>query len=106
MQLQCRTKVASDLQEMVCEVQIMNKLQPSPLFNARGTPPITTWGTPQLNLEQTKFFRSWLVYDSDFEVSRTHGRVNWNLISGVALMLVVSAAGWAGIAWLVAQLWR
>ncbi|MGA8762894.1 MAG: hypothetical protein WB562_08530 [Candidatus Sulfotelmatobacter sp.] len=87
----------------------MNKLQPSPLFNTRGMPlrqSIAPWGAPPLSLEDTRFFRSWLVYDSDLETNRTRGRLNWNLIAGAALMMVVSAAGWAGIAWLVAQIWK
>ena len=93
---------------------MIHKLQPSPLFNTHGAPrrqppprqPIAPWGTPPVNVEDTRFFRSWLVYDSDFEITRTHGRVNWNVIAGVALTIVVSAAGWGGIAWLVAHFWN
>ena len=87
----------------------MNKLQPSPLSMAREAPAvqrIAPWASLPANLEQTRFFRSWLVYDSDLDLNRTHGRLNWNMIGGVALMLAVSAAGWTGVAWLMAQLWR
>ncbi len=87
----------------------MNKLQPSPLFSTRATPlrqSVAAWGVPPRSVDETKFFRSWLVYDSDFELTRTQGRVNWNLVSGVALMTLVSAAGWASIAWLVAHFWK
>jgi hypothetical protein len=87
----------------------MNKMQPSPLLNILGTPlrqPVAPWGIPPINVENTKFFRSWLVYDSDFEISRTRGRVNWNVIAGGALAIIVSVIGWAGIAWLVAHFWK
>jgi len=51
--------------------------------------------------EEGKFFRSWLVYDSDLEVSRSEGSVNWNVITGLVVMAVVSAGGWYGISLLV-----
>ena len=90
------------------------KLQLSPVFSTRESPlhmPIQArWGALPNHLEGAKFFRSWLVYDSDFdsdfEQSRTRGHVNWNMIAGLALMVVVSAAGWGGVIWLVAQLWK
>jgi len=55
------------------------------------------WGAPLARWEDVKFFRSWLVYDSDLEAMRTQGRFNWNIIAGLVLMAVVSAAGWWGI---------
>jgi hypothetical protein len=87
----------------------MNKMQFSAMFNDRGSAlrqSINAWGTRPVSLEDTKFFRSWLVYDSDLETNRTRGRINWNLIVGAALMLAVSAGGWAGVAWLVSRLWK
>ena len=54
-----------------------------------------TWSA---RLEDAKFFRSWLVYDSDLDASRTSGRFNWNIIAGLLLMVAVSAAGWSGVA--------
>jgi len=82
---------------------------PSPQFDPRGTPlrqHISQWGTPPVNPEDTRVFRSWLFYDSDFELNRTRGRVNWNVIAGVALMMAVSAAGWGGVALLVSRFWK
>jgi hypothetical protein len=90
----------------------MNKLQPSPLFSTRGAPlhqPIGPWGVPPVNLEEVKFFRTWLVFDSEDSESGPRsrkGRANWNLIGGVTLMTLVSAGGWAGIALLIAHLWK
>jgi hypothetical protein len=57
--------------------------------------------TPPVDWDDAKFLRSWLIYDSDLEATRTHGRLNWNMIAGLAVTAVVSAAGWAGIALLV-----
>jgi hypothetical protein len=54
--------------------------------------------------EETKFFRSWLVYDSDLDATRSRGRINWNMVAGMALMVLVSAAGWYGIALLIRHL--
>jgi len=54
-----------------------------------------TWSA---RLEDAKFFRSWLVYDSDLDATRTSGRFNWNIIVGLLLMAAVSAAGWYGVA--------
>ena len=75
------------------------KYQFSPMSstpNARaGSPFAKTWSA---RLEDAKFFRSWLVYDSDLDASRTSGRFNWNIIAGLLLMVAVSAAGWSGVA--------
>lgn len=87
----------------------MNKLQPSPLFNppaATLRQPVAHWGALPPNPEDTRFFRSWLVYDSDLEFSRTSGRVNWNMVGGLALSLIVSVAGWTGIVLLISRLWK
>jgi hypothetical protein len=51
--------------------------------------------------EDAKCFRSWLVYDSDLELSRSGGSVNWSVIVGLVVMAVVSASGWYGISLLV-----
>ncbi len=64
-----------------------------PLHPRRGAPPVD-W-------DDAKFLRSWLIYDSDLESTRTHGRLNWNMIAGLALTAVVSASGWAGVVLLV-----
>jgi hypothetical protein len=51
-----------------------------------------------------KFFRSWLVYDSDLEASRSRGRVNWNMLAGFTAMVAISAGGWSCIGLLVRHL--
>jgi hypothetical protein len=92
----------------------MNKLQPSPLPSTRGTPlhqPIGPWGSPPVHLDNMRFFRAWLVFDSEGRDSEHEPRpgkegTNWNLIGGVALMTLVSAAGWAGIALLISRFWK
>jgi len=51
--------------------------------------------------ENARFFRSWLVYDSDFESSRSSGSLNWNVIAGLLVTATVSACGWYGISLLL-----
>lgn len=64
------------------------------------------WGRPLADWEDVKFFRSWLVYDSDLESNRSRGRFNWNLLAGLAATAVVSIGGWSGIAMLVRHFLR
>ena len=71
---------------------------PLPRYERRGAQPA--------NWEDTKFLRSWLIYDSDLDSTRTHGRLNWNMIAGLALTAVVSASGWAGVVLLVRYFMR
>jgi hypothetical protein len=49
-----------------------------------------------LRLEDTRVFRSWLVYDSGLERSQTENALNWSAIGGLVIMAVVSAGGWYG----------
>jgi hypothetical protein len=53
-----------------------------------------------------KFLRGWLVYDSDIQTALEQGRVNWNLVAGLTLAIVVSAGFWAGVALVVAHMWK
>jgi hypothetical protein len=73
------------------------------LSSISGTPE-TSFRMPLASREDTKFFRSWLVYDSDLDATRTRGRINWNMVAGMALMAMVSAAGWFSIAMLIRYL--
>ncbi len=66
----------------------------------------TKWDSPIADLEDAKFLRSWLVYDSSVDENRTTGRFNWNAALGLALMTAVSAGVWAGIALTIARLVR
>jgi hypothetical protein len=53
--------------------------------------------------EDARFFRSWLVYDSDLEHSRPKGSLNWSAIAGFVIMAAVSAGGWYGFTVLLHQ---
>jgi hypothetical protein len=77
------------------------RLQLSPLSSTRQSlsPLVKGWGSSA----DAKFFRSWLVYDSDLEFSRTSGRVNWNMVMGLALAAVVSAGFWAAAGWVISH---
>jgi hypothetical protein len=47
--------------------------------------------------EDARFFRSWLVYDSDLECSRSRGSFNWSAILGLVTVAAVCGSGWYGI---------
>ena len=87
-----------------------HKSKLSPLSRTRETPlrrPVShSWRSSSLNLRDMKFLRSWLVYDSEIRTGLDRGRVNWNLVSGVALAIGVSAGFWAGVGLMVAHIWR
>jgi hypothetical protein len=70
-----------------------------------------TWGSspvnlPDADLQDMKFLRSWLVYDSDLRIGVARGRFDWNLIAGVALAIGISASFWAGIGLIIARVWK
>ncbi|MFZ0772960.1 MAG: hypothetical protein WCA49_23250 [Candidatus Sulfotelmatobacter sp.] len=72
--------------------------QLSPIFSPPGSnsrlPPAAPSRGSRARWQDAKLFRSWLVYDSDLEATRTQGRFNWNVVSGLVLMAVVSGGGW------------
>jgi len=83
----------------------MNRLQLSPIshgtkshpplgFRERRSGPLASW-------DDVKLLRSWLVYDSDLEASRTRGRLNWSAIAGLLATVAVSAGGWYCVALVV-----
>jgi hypothetical protein len=76
-------------------LQLSPKLHPHLGFDIKRT---------TIRWEDAKFFRSWLVYDSNLELSRPKGGVNWSVIVGLIMMAAVSASGWYGIALLVRHL--
>ena len=55
------------------------------------------WGAAPSNVLDTKFLRSWLVYDSSLEAGKTGGSANWNMILGWSLAVGVSAVFWAAV---------
>jgi hypothetical protein len=86
------------------------KSQLFPLSSTRETPLrqriSQAWGSSPSNLQDMKFLRSWFVYDSELESSRTHGQVNWNTVLGLVLAIAVSAGFWTGVGLLIAHAWR
>jgi hypothetical protein len=81
------------------------RLQPSATSSTRESLPLSE-APGAAPAEDAKFFRSWLVNDSDLETTRTHGRVNWNTMLGLAMAIVVSACFWAGIGLMIALVWK
>jgi hypothetical protein len=45
----------------------------------------------------TKFLRSWLVYDSSLEAGESGGSAGWNTILGLSLAVGVSAGFWVAV---------
>lgn len=87
------------------------RLQLSPISGTRestGVPSRDQWDGSLTNWEDAKFFRSWLVYDSDSdqEPNCTDGRSNWNTVLGLALAVVVSVSFWVGVGLMIAHLGR
>jgi hypothetical protein len=82
------------------------RLQPSPISHAHDSLPFSEhWQAMPADSEEIKFFRSWLVYDSDLGLNRTPG-TNWNAALGLGLAVIVSAIFWAGVALAVPYLWK
>jgi hypothetical protein len=70
-----------------------------------------SWGSsptsvPDAALQDMKFLRSWLVYDSDIQIGVARGRFDWNLIAGIALAVGISVTFWAGIGLMIARVWK
>ena len=55
------------------------------------------WGAAPANVLDTRFLRSWLVYDSSLEAGKTGGSANWNIILGLSLAVGVSAGFWVAV---------
>ena len=81
--------------------QISGIRQPS--ANVHGSEPPKP---PPANWDDAKFVRSWLVYDSDLECSRTPGHVNWSMVLGIALAAAVSVGFWIGAGLIIARVWK
>jgi hypothetical protein len=93
------------------EVRTMNyRLQLSPIFGTRrpqqqlelDLPLRERWEGPAAKWVDAEVFRSWLVYDSDLEAGRSTGRLNWNMVLGLALAVAVSITFWVGVGLMVA----
>jgi hypothetical protein len=86
------------------------RLQLSPISGTRESqldlPSPERWKRPLTNWEDTKFFRSFLVYDFDLKPGHTEGLVNWNAVLGLALAVVVSLTFWAGVGLMIERVWK
>ena len=67
----------------------LSSTQPAHIRRAGGAAPS--------NVLDTKFLRSWLVYDSSLEAGKTRGSANWNMILGLSLAVGVSAGFWVAV---------
>ncbi len=83
-------------------------LQLSPLTSTEGTHMRMAiqghWNDP-LDLSNTTFLRSWLVYDSR-EDGEPRIRLNWKVALGMLLVTGISAGFWTGVAVAVAEIWK
>ena len=85
------------------------RLQLSPISGTREShtdlPSRERWVSPFTNSKDARFFRSWMVYDSDLEGQNTHG-IRWNMILGLALAVIVSATIWLGVGLMIERAWK
>ncbi len=70
-----------------------------------------SWGSVPANLEDMKFLRSWLIYDSKIGNSQIRPvvvprRLNWKTLLALTLATAVSAGLWVGIGLIFAQAWK
>jgi hypothetical protein len=63
----------------------------------------TPWSVP-VDLSDTTFLRSWLVYDSQMDDVGPRGHINWNVALGMLLVLSIGAGFWTGVGLLIAKL--
>jgi hypothetical protein len=63
------------------------------------------WSVPSASSMEAGFLQTWFESDGDLEDSAASG-TNWGAIYGLALSVAVSASFWAGVAWMVARVWR
>jgi hypothetical protein len=62
--------------------------------------------TPPASLDDAKFVRSWLVYDSNLDLDCPPGHVNWSMVLGLVVAGVVSASFWIGAGVMIARFWK
>ena len=63
-------------------------------------------GEMPANVEDARFLRSWLVYDSEIQRNRTTGRSNRSIALGLTVAICLSAFFWTGIGLMLARMWR
>ena len=62
------------------------------------------WGAAPTNVLDTKFLRSWLVYDSSLEAGKAGGSASWNTILGLSLAVGLSAGFWVAVGLIATRL--
>jgi hypothetical protein len=62
------------------------------------------WSAPSASSMEAGFLQTWFESDGDLEDSASGS--NWGAIYGLALSVAISASFWAGVAWIVARVWR
>jgi hypothetical protein len=75
----------------------LSSTQPAPIRLPVRLPIRRAWGAPPTNVLDTKFLRSWLVYDSSLEADKTGDCTNWNIILGLSLAVGLSACFWVAV---------
>jgi hypothetical protein len=65
-----------------------------------------SWNAPPPSVPDMGFLRTRFEYDSDPDEGSAYGRTRWGAVSGLALSLAVSAGFWAGVALIVARVWK
>jgi hypothetical protein len=56
------------------------------------------------NWEDAKFFRSWLVYNSNLELQRVG--INWNVVLGLGAAVILSISFCVAAGVMIARLWQ
>lgn len=64
------------------------------------------WSALPANLSDSRFLRSWIVYDSSLDEDDEKGRIRWNVLLGMALAFGISVGFWAGVAVVVERVWK
>jgi hypothetical protein len=85
-----------------------HRLQLSPISGIRESqvdiPSRGTRENSQSQWQDTKLFRSWIVYDSECKPVR--GGVNWNVVLGLGAAVIFSVGFWIAMGVLFARWWR
>jgi len=79
-----------------------------PLASTRGTSNTKAVRDPSSTSpegsSEMQFLRCWFEYDSQFDEAVPSGRINWNAVLGIVLVVGISGGFWAGVGWMVSAL--
>jgi hypothetical protein len=81
------------------------QLTPQGTHSSRKIEVHAPWQSPG-NSPEVPLLRSWFEGDSGADATRVQGRINWNTLMGLALVLGVSTGFWTGVGLLIARLWK